>query len=126
MSCFVVYKSDGMYACTTRKIGDSFPFGFPGGKVKESETLKDCVFRECKEEGWIFQYIEEEYFYKEIVDNHPVYYFRAFGNYFKLSEYDEKNKITPIFLEKEDIEKCFNNKTVIEKYTSLKPLYVSK
>lgn len=59
-------KNLNVFATTTRRDNG---IGFPGGKIEDIDNncLRNCCIREAKEEEWVFEYVDKEPFYNEII-----------------------------------------------------------
>ena len=110
ISVFAVIEINGEIVVTTRPEDKNVPFGLPGGKVDEGETLIDALIRECFEEGVDIKHISDLLFIKireEYLDNGIVYWFHILGVPSLLSEYKEKYR--GIKVEMKSIEEVSNS-----------------
>lgn len=97
------------YAGTTRPAdrGESGRIGLPGGKVDDGETPQEALRRECNEEGWFIDDIndiEHTPFHTAYVEGKLVHWYTVNDNNIKkLTDYKEKRRIKPIIVTREQI-----------------------
>ena len=64
-------------AATTRPEDKEVPFGLPGGKIEEGESVFGALKRECEEEGWAIEFtdINPIQFHEEVINNTIIKWF---------------------------------------------------
>lgn len=106
----VVETNNGLYAATTRVEGG---IGLPGGKIDKGETLLDAAYRECAEEGWLINKIDDKILHEYVVDDKLIIWLYG-KDAVKLDSYKEKGRIEPIEKSLEELSKSgFGNEFLI-------------
>lgn len=117
---FVVAKlGTDMVAGTTRAAdrNESGRIGLPGGKIDAGEDPVTAAIRESEEEGWKVEIVNKTPIHQDIVDGRVVWWYEGI-NPVKLTDYKEKNRITPIPCRIEDILKSGYGNENLNKYFS--------
>lgn len=101
---FVLAKTDGGYAATTRAAdrNEQGKIGLPGGKLDAGENPVQAATRESNEEGWQVDITNTTPIHKQLVDGKMVYWY-AGENAVKLNNFKEKGRISPIVATVEQI-----------------------
>jgi predicted NUDIX family NTP pyrophosphohydrolase len=93
----LVEVEPGHFAATTRDKGES-KVGFPGGKVDPGETIVQAALRECVEEGWDVDGLDQNPFYTEWVRGKRIAWFAA-KSAEPRSSYKEQHRIDNIVVD---------------------------
>lgn len=107
VSVFAVIESNGKVFVTTRPHDERMPFGLPGGKVDQGETLIEALKREVFEEGIDIDVSNAKLVHNEVIRDNNIFWFLLDAEPTLLKEYKEKYR--GIMVESKTIDEVANS-----------------